>query len=153
MRLDQWFTVIRRQSSSWPQWMWREDCNLCEIGKNENVLYDRFRCSRIADSDERNLSDDFTYQRPHCPLTRNADLIEKGFHAWKRDWDNDDCYTIVRGITAMSREMDSRKKKRDSIVIVPAVGATSYWLSAPCFGPRDSYRGIKMPTIDIRSVN
>lgn len=60
-----------------------------------------------ADSDESNLSDDFTY---HCPLTRDAgDLIEKRFHAWKRD--NDDCYAIVREIAAMNREMSSQGKE------------------------------------------
>jgi len=27
-----------------------EDCDLCEIGKNENVLYKRFQCSRVANN-------------------------------------------------------------------------------------------------------
>lgn len=137
LQLDRRSTTIRRQSSTWAVVdVTRKIMISVKSGKKrENTRTRGSDYTRIADSDESNLSDDFTY---HCPLTRDAgDLIEKRFHAWKRDWDNDDCYTIVRGITAVSRETGPRKKgetlDRDSTC------AWRYWLSAPYFGPRDSY--------------
>lgn len=57
----------------------------CEIGKSENVRVIREvpMLTQIATRVIYLMI--LTYHGRHYPLTRNADLIEKRFHAWKRD--------------------------------------------------------------------